>query len=509
MLRVIVASGALLGLSAFSSFRDENVDAPILWPAHSATMMIQQDGSKDVTDGSAIVAIRNAMAAWSAQPCSSFHFVDGGLSASRAFTQDGVNNITFLETNWPGSASGAAAITQHYRDMSTMPSTWTEADVAVNGQQAKWATDGSAHSFDIQSAVTHELGHVLGLEHAVTPEATMYFDSQPGLTYKRTLHADDIAGLCYLYPQGAFSCAADTQCPLFYGAYGGANDRQKCIGSSCSSGAVGYGGDCYQDADCTSGICLANPQGVSTSDPGFCSQACTLGQAGSCPGQDVCGNAAGQARCYVGHDNCVHDSDCTPTPNHVCAQDLDGRFRCLYLCVINQHCSVVPGAVCQGGISNSLPGFCRTPGTKNAGDACQSGLECKSLVCAGGGTSPVCVGNGVATMDAGGGGLDGAVHNPDASGPQPDALISGFDAGSGDAGSTTGGGGDSAHAGDDGGTAPAAKGGCVCVRPQKGEVAPWGAMLAALFAAGLLAHARLSGDRRWRARIVFGAGGHL
>jgi hypothetical protein len=55
-------------------------------------------------------------------------------------------------------------------------------------------------SYDLQSIITHESGHFLGMAHSGDTYATMYAFYTTGGTSMRTLTADDIAGLCSIYP---------------------------------------------------------------------------------------------------------------------------------------------------------------------------------------------------------------------------------------------------------------------------------------------------------------------
>jgi len=121
-----------------------------------------------------------------------------------------------------------------------------EADVEVNADTSTpsafmWAdldvtaTNGGYH--DLQNALTHEMGHFIGLDHTceLAPgaaagevddqgnpvpdcgdatqaemDATMYPSSEAGDLSKRTLSPDDRAGLCTIYPVGTnpVSCGA-------------------------------------------------------------------------------------------------------------------------------------------------------------------------------------------------------------------------------------------------------------------------------------------------------------
>ncbi|MCC7383778.1 MAG: matrixin family metalloprotease [Deltaproteobacteria bacterium] len=405
---------AALGSAGFNVIRDPNGNGPILWGTPAMTYQIQQDGSDDVGDGSDIAAIRSALETWNRVPCSAFRFTDGGLTASRSIGADGVNRIAFLESNWPGGADGAAAYTVRERNGAT----WTEADIRVNGVDFEWSTTGDIQRPDLQSVIVHELGHALGLMHSADPEATMFYAVRRGTTQARTLHPDDVAGACYLYPSAARPCGADPDCPIFWASYGGANYRSRCEGGSCVAGSARtYAAECFEAVDCASGLCLIDPTNPPASEPGFCSQTCS---AGTCPNGDFCE----QGRCIVGRDDCVGDADCGGA-NRVCARDLDGRFRCLRLCLQDSVCFMTPGAVCHGGTGANPAGFCRVPGPGAPGAVCDHGLECTSLACTAGDAVPTCA--------AGTPGFtgDGGVQPPrDGGAPGADARVTpGADAG--------------------------------------------------------------------------------
>jgi hypothetical protein len=84
------------------------------------------------------------------------------------------------------------------------------AEIEINSHDHQLTTTEPppAGAFDLQTILTHEAGHFLGLAHATSDQAVMYaFYSQSS----RELTPDDVAGLCSAYPpegghSGALSC---------------------------------------------------------------------------------------------------------------------------------------------------------------------------------------------------------------------------------------------------------------------------------------------------------------
>jgi MYXO-CTERM domain-containing protein len=76
-----------------------------------------------------------------------------------------------------------------------------EAYTEVNSAQHKLTTaeppPTSGAGFDLQSILTHEAGHFLGIAHATDANAIMYAYYHPGAI---NLTADDIAAICTVYP---------------------------------------------------------------------------------------------------------------------------------------------------------------------------------------------------------------------------------------------------------------------------------------------------------------------
>jgi hypothetical protein len=75
-----------------------------------------------------------------------------------------------------------------------------DADMEINTAQhtISPAEPPPPGAYDLQSIMTHEAGHFLGLAHATDTHSIMYSQYQPGAI---ALTQDDVDGICTIYPQ--------------------------------------------------------------------------------------------------------------------------------------------------------------------------------------------------------------------------------------------------------------------------------------------------------------------
>jgi hypothetical protein len=159
-------------------------------------------------------ALRRAMSRWSS--VASIQFVEvssRAQSISPSSAGDGLSLITIGDTPENNSLfvnSNNTGRTRVFYDPVT--GAISEADVVINphpvsvdGSPVQFSTDGTLGTYDLESAFTHELGHLLGLEHSAVIGATM--QARQGLNglyhmasaTNRTLSEDDRAAVRGIY----------------------------------------------------------------------------------------------------------------------------------------------------------------------------------------------------------------------------------------------------------------------------------------------------------------------
>jgi hypothetical protein len=158
----------------------------------------------NIKAGSDVVgATRRALRHWSS--ISNVQFFETSSSSQTISPQnagDRVNLITVSAEN--ASVFGSEDNPGRTRVFSDSGGAITEADIALN-PNVFFSTDGTFGTYDLESTLTHEVGHLLGLEHSAILGATMQprqaingLFGLPALT-ERTLSEDDIAGARALY----------------------------------------------------------------------------------------------------------------------------------------------------------------------------------------------------------------------------------------------------------------------------------------------------------------------
>ena len=257
--------------------------SPLFWPTSCESVTIYLNGFTGLTSDQVAEAVAAAAHAWSPEAVTCPTGAgDGGaghpyfeiipsLSSGGpvpGIANDGKNSIIFQSSDWDGPSDGLA-FTSHFSDSAGRI---LDTDIAINanspGGSGVWAdldpgAPPSEHGiprFDLQTALTHEFGHFLGLAHtcvggsgsdegsdqsptddqglavpACEPltaaneqaqQAVMWYEIDNDSVTKRALAPDDVRGVCGLFPPGQSpaTCSAnlpDDGCGCTAGGFGG------------------------------------------------------------------------------------------------------------------------------------------------------------------------------------------------------------------------------------------------------------------------------------------------
>lgn len=185
---------------------------PIAWKSACIGFALNERGTAQLDVTQAKSVILKSFAQWSDVGC------PGGGKASFTFSPmadvpchrsgydpkgPNVNVVLFQDSDWTyRGIDGTLAKTAVTFDHDT--GEILDADIEINAAfNALTITDDPAKvKYDLESIVTHEAGHFLGLAHSADSTAVMFSTYNPGEMSLRKLTPDDVQGICEAYPPG-------------------------------------------------------------------------------------------------------------------------------------------------------------------------------------------------------------------------------------------------------------------------------------------------------------------
>jgi hypothetical protein len=196
---------------------------PLYWAGGCLTVNVQSAGAPraGISADAAEASVRRALDTWLSADC-------GGALPSIAveigqrvscdaseYKSDhhNANIVMFREGEWPYvGAEDALGLTRLRFDLERVPGEIWDADIELNAVEEPLAvTSPKGNQVDLDSLMTHEIGHLFGLGHSLEDGATMMAGYSLGSTELRSLTPDDVAGMCAIYPPGRSISAASCE----------------------------------------------------------------------------------------------------------------------------------------------------------------------------------------------------------------------------------------------------------------------------------------------------------
>lgn len=202
----------------------------LYWPDACVTYAVQRSGSplRGISAYDTDQALRAAFSAWLGADCAgggspSLGVIPlGGASCDqvefnpaeqgRPLTPN-ANLVIYRDDDWP-YVNERFVIARTSITFDPLTGAIFDADIELNSFRNEFSASDDMVSNDLQSVLTHEVGHFLGLDHTLVRNATMLADYELSDLGTRTLSSDDVAGICAIYsplaPGAAVSCPGST-----------------------------------------------------------------------------------------------------------------------------------------------------------------------------------------------------------------------------------------------------------------------------------------------------------
>jgi len=181
---------------------------PLYWASSCVEVYVQASGSVAQGIGFATFkeSVSRAFGAWLSADCGGAPpLIDvqvmGPISCDVAEynqTKKNANIVMFRDDRWPYMGAEDVLAFTHLRFNADTGELW-DSDLEINSFEFQFSVGDPVTNTDLDSMLTHEAGHMLGLAHTLVTDATMYAHYKPGSDTLRTLADDDTSGMCAVY----------------------------------------------------------------------------------------------------------------------------------------------------------------------------------------------------------------------------------------------------------------------------------------------------------------------
>lgn len=198
--------------------RDENeckiTGQKLFWPGGCVGFSLQEDSSEHIPMKYFRQVAQRSFLAWTELECDSglsslaFAELDEVSCKQTEYNAGGANAniILFQDTKWDykGVDNTLAKTTVTFDDDT---GEILDADIEINHAYNHFTINDLEVDYDLESVLTHEVGHFIGLDHTLDFSATMYAGYEPGTIEQRTLEEDDVLAACEAYaPERGANC---------------------------------------------------------------------------------------------------------------------------------------------------------------------------------------------------------------------------------------------------------------------------------------------------------------
>lgn len=181
--------------------------APLYWASGCVGFSLQKDASIHIPMKYFRQVAEKSFVTWSQLDCGTgvttlaFSELDDVACHQTQYNSTGTNAniIMFQDTKWTyiGADNTLAKTTVTYdNDTGEI----FDADIEINHANNNFTINDDAVDYDLQSVLTHEIGHFMGFDHSDEALATMNAGYEEGTIDLRDLAPDDVAVACEVYP---------------------------------------------------------------------------------------------------------------------------------------------------------------------------------------------------------------------------------------------------------------------------------------------------------------------